>query len=209
MLTTKESRRLACQDLNKMILIMGISGRVPETVLRLKEIRETFLGVLIERRLLQAQAETLDKTCLGLQQLVKTDGELISMVLADNDKLRRGADSFSKFVGLLHKGMFKTIELQNAEIAKLRGEPSEETGIFIHNSQREAFLKQEAARLGYTLVPSAALDFLNGEGPDPEGNWFGSASGRRPYWWRTALRDMIKDGPGAWKKRKSGSRRTK
>jgi hypothetical protein len=48
---------------------------------------------------------------------------------------------------------------------------------------------------GMVLVPKAALDWLNGEGPDPAGLWFGEFPDDYPqppgkYWWRKVFRDM-------------------
>jgi hypothetical protein len=49
----------------------------------------------------------------------------------------------------------------------------------------------EAAPEGFTLVPNVALKWLNGEGPDHEGSWFGECQPDienkypRKYWWRS------------------------
>ena len=46
---------------------------------------------------------------------------------------------------------------------------------------------------GMVLVPKAALDWLNGEGPDDDGVWFGDAervAGSGSYWWRTVFNRM-------------------
>lgn len=53
-------------------------------------------------------------------------------------------------------------------------------------------------RSGWVIVPQSALDWLNGEGPDPDGKWFGDAEppiapGKTPrrYWWRTKFRELL------------------
>lgn len=52
---------------------------------------------------------------------------------------------------------------------------------------------------GFTLVPTAALLWLNGAGPDHKGEWFGesqeasraiNASPKKPFWWRTSFRTV-------------------
>jgi len=49
----------------------------------------------------------------------------------------------------------------------------------------------------YVLVPRSALLWLNGEGPDDEGNWFGDtiAPTARRYWWRSVFRRLIAAAP--------------
>lgn len=52
-------------------------------------------------------------------------------------------------------------------------------------------------RSEYVLVPKAALDWLNGEGPDTEGHWFGDGSFPRKgaFWWRGPFRAMLAAAP--------------
>jgi hypothetical protein len=52
---------------------------------------------------------------------------------------------------------------------------------------------------GMVVVPDAALKWLNGEGPDEAGHWFGDAPedvpvGRRAFWWRSKFTRMIEAG---------------
>lgn len=57
------------------------------------------------------------------------------------------------------------------------------------------------AEPGYVVVPKDALDWLFGEGPGPDGKWFGDTIGehvpklagkyQRTYWWRSKFRTMI------------------
>jgi hypothetical protein len=57
---------------------------------------------------------------------------------------------------------------------------------------RDAFLAgYTASRLGWVMVPQSALDWLFGQGPDADGNWF-EVDGNRPrYWWRSHFRKLI------------------
>lgn len=50
---------------------------------------------------------------------------------------------------------------------------------------------------GYRLVPEAVMLWLNGEGPDHEGYWFGDAPNpaRGAFWWRIRLREMLAAAP--------------
>lgn len=42
-------------------------------------------------------------------------------------------------------------------------------------------------------VPKSALDWLFGEGPDQNGNWFErDAEDKGSFWWRKKLRDMLR-----------------
>jgi hypothetical protein len=61
-------------------------------------------------------------------------------------------------------------------------------------------LRTELAALqGSVVVPAKALLWLNGEGPDADGKWFGECEGevkRTPaYWWRSKFRSMIPNWP--------------
>lgn len=50
---------------------------------------------------------------------------------------------------------------------------------------------------GLVVVPNAALKWLNGEGPDENGEWFGDTQESRPvlpYWWRKVFTRMIEAG---------------
>jgi hypothetical protein len=53
----------------------------------------------------------------------------------------------------------------------------------------------------WKLVPQAAIDWLMGEGPDADGNWFGDfpeGHHLRPagaFWWRKLFRQMIEAAP--------------
>ena len=45
------------------------------------------------------------------------------------------------------------------------------------------------------MVPKAALDWLNGEGPDDQGHWFGDSQpspAKGIYWWRAVFFRMIR-----------------
>jgi hypothetical protein len=57
---------------------------------------------------------------------------------------------------------------------------------------RDAFLAGfSASRAGWVMVPQSALDWLFGQGPDADGNWF-EVDGNRPrYWWRSHFRKLI------------------
>jgi hypothetical protein len=53
---------------------------------------------------------------------------------------------------------------------------------------------------GYVLVPQSALDWLFGQGPDANGEWFSDSvdlriEKPRPYWWRAHFRKLIGGGP--------------
>jgi hypothetical protein len=56
----------------------------------------------------------------------------------------------------------------------------------------QAFLAGfSASRVGWVMVPQSALDWLFGQGPDADGNWF-EVDGNRPrYWWRSHFRKLI------------------
>ncbi|TIW21156.1 MAG: hypothetical protein E5V63_30000 [Mesorhizobium sp.] len=45
---------------------------------------------------------------------------------------------------------------------------------------------------GMVLVPKAAFDWLNGEGPDDNGHWFGDSGDviKGAFWWRSVFRRM-------------------
>lgn len=44
---------------------------------------------------------------------------------------------------------------------------------------------------GFELIPTAALEWLNGEAPDHTGKWFGEVSGQNgAFWWRSRFRTM-------------------
>jgi hypothetical protein len=47
----------------------------------------------------------------------------------------------------------------------------------------------------WVMVPKAALDWLNGEAPDEDGQWFGDGEDASPprkrYWWRSKFRAML------------------
>jgi hypothetical protein len=43
------------------------------------------------------------------------------------------------------------------------------------------------------VIPKAALDWLNGSGPDPDGYWFGDGDQDAKagnYWWRSRFREV-------------------
>lgn len=62
-----------------------------------------------------------------------------------------------------------------------------------------------AALQGSVVVPEEALLWLNGEGPDADGKWFGETiedgipklAGKYPrtYWWRSKFRSMVTNWP--------------
>jgi len=68
---------------------------------------------------------------------------------------------------------------------------------------RGAVKASQAATDGYTLIPNAALLWLNGEGSDDKGHHFGDGpeaeriiAGRRAaFWWREVFRRMIDTDP--------------
>lgn len=49
------------------------------------------------------------------------------------------------------------------------------------------------------MVPKSALEWLFGEGPDANGEWFERPEGSagHPYWWRTHLRKLLAASPSA------------
>lgn len=57
-------------------------------------------------------------------------------------------------------------------------------------SEREAALPE-----GCVPVPQSALDWLFGEGPDPDGHWFGDntpVGAKGAFWWRSVFRKLIR-----------------
>ncbi|MGN6773139.1 MAG: hypothetical protein ACTHJQ_25320 [Rhizobiaceae bacterium] len=53
----------------------------------------------------------------------------------------------------------------------------------------EAGVEGDAKR----LVPEYALDWLFGQGPDKNGQWFGDVPGKGAFWWRSQFRAMLED----------------
>lgn len=47
----------------------------------------------------------------------------------------------------------------------------------------------------WTRVPTAALKWLNGEGPDHDGLWFRDHLGKRKYWWRKRFDEICASSP--------------
>jgi hypothetical protein len=69
----------------------------------------------------------------------------------------------------------------------------------IHTTARLVGHAQSPAADGFVLVPQAALAWLNGEAPDPDGKWFGDdeevneqtpTKFYRKYWWRSKFREL-------------------
>jgi hypothetical protein len=80
---------------------------------------------------------------------------------------------------------------QSAEAAAevFRGAPFHEQVKRIAEAQWLAGFS--ASRVGWVMVPQSALDWLFGQGPDADGNWF-EVDGNRPrYWWRSHFRKLI------------------
>jgi len=88
----------------------------------------------------------------------------------------------------------KRAELQHAPLARIYAELA------------QACLTAALAADGMALVTQTALNWLNGEGPDADGKWFGECEDevvKTPrkytprYWWRSKFRAMLSATPPA------------
>lgn len=91
---------------------------------------------------------------------------------------------------------------QGVVIVTVRAKDGRESSVEIPKA--EAALLQQGEPEGFVRVPKAALDWLNGSGPDHEGKWFGEVEDALPqskhprkYFWRSHFRKICNAITGA------------